>query len=168
MGPKLALVKKEGKNILLVRQVSPVCSISHVHNLSHNLEPKGLWDYDCYRLTGHGRPPVLSLCIDFVYAWSFQISRKKGSFFSMFAILKKGLVSWACTRNRKKGVFELVLEIEKICVFSGPWGPCLQFSVFDSDVNWKLTKQKYSRLDSIRIRLTIDDGWRAPVFITAS
>ena len=24
---------------------------------------------------------VLSLCIDFVYAWSFQISRKKGSFF---------------------------------------------------------------------------------------
>ena len=44
--------------------------------------------------------PVLSLCIDFVYAWSLQISRKKGSFL--------------CSRFWKKGCFhELVLEIEK-------------------------------------------------------
>ena len=47
---------------------------------------------------------------------------------------KKGLFSWACTRNRKKGVFELVYtrNWKKGCYFSsGPWGPCLQFSVFD-------------------------------------
>ena len=71
---------------------------------------------------------------------------------------KKGCFHELVLEIEKKGVFELVLEIEKRGVFSGHWGPCLQFSVFHSDVNWKLTKQKYSRLDSIRIRLTIDDG----------
>ena len=87
----------------------------------------------------------------------FAILQKKGCFHELVLEIEKKGCFWACTRNWKKGVF-----------FSGPWGPCLQFSVFDSDVNWKLTKQKYSRLDSIRIRLTIDDGWRAPVFLTES
>ena len=76
------------------------------------------------------------------------------------------------SKSKKRVFFSLYSKLKNRGVFilSGPWGPCLQFSVFDSDVNWKLTKQKYSRLDSIRIRLTIDDGWRAsaPVFLTES
>ena len=81
----------------------------------------------------------------------------------------KMVVFMSLYSKSKKGVFlSLYSKLKKGVFFSGPWGPCLQFSVFDSDVNWKLTKQKYSRLDSIRIRLTIDDGWRAPVFLTES
>ena len=55
----------------------------------------------------------------------------------MFAILKNRVVFHELVLEiERKGVFELVLEIENRGVFfSGPWGPCLQFSVFDSDVN---------------------------------